>query len=729
MSARCILRWDIYSVLLICLLLAPSLVFGQKPQQSKPQSPDDVVRVFTDLVQTDVMVFDKQGRFVNGLTRDNFEIKIDGQLRPIQFFEQINAGTSNEEAQLAAARGSSNRVDPNAPPVVPLDRGRTVFFYVDDFHLDHAGFVVSKKTISDFIDKEMGQNDQVAIATATGQIGFLQQLTSNRTVLHLALDRLNSRSYVVTDTDRPIMNEYQAMLIDNNDIDVFEYFVDETIRINGGTFSRDMAAGVVRSRSQTILSQAALFNTNTLSALERLVRNVKDLPGRKILFFLSNGFLVQNRRGDATTRLQRITSAASKSGVVIYSIDARGLAGPKGFDASTEGSFDLTGRLSRSSMGENFATQDGMNALARDTGGRPIFNTNDFRPGIKGAIKETAVYYLLAWKPDPNNQKPGRFRNIQVNIVGRPELTVRVRKGFFDVEAPVATAEVKEATSPAEENKAIAAKLREAIAAPYPQTGLPLTLGVNYYDSVGKGPTLATSVQIPGEFMLFGPRDGKIQAVLDVTGVFFDDKGQVKADFYERLVTTAPTVDEAKSYRGDITYTYPTNVPPGLYQVRVAVRDYKSGRSGSAHSWIEVPDLSKKQLSMSSLLLGERTQAMMTNVSSGGEVGPVLLSPGHRFRHDSTMRFVVFTYNSTPSQADRQVDVAVQVQVIRDDQPVLTTALRKINTEGVSDLARIPYAAEIPLTDLQPGRYVLQVSLIDRISKQSTSRQTHFDVY
>jgi len=81
------------------------------------------------------------------------------------------------------------------------------------------------------------------------------------------------------------------------------------------------------------------------------------------------------------------------------------------------------------------------------------------------------------------------------------------------------------------------------------------------------------------------------------------------------------------------------------------------------------------------------------------------------------------------SPADQKPDVAVQVQVIRDDQPVITTALRKITTEGVSDLARLPYAAEIPLGELLPGQYQLQVSIIDKLSKQSTSRQTKFEVY
>ena len=720
---------------LVCLAFVMVLAFiepsalAQTPEQQTPSKPpDEVVKVFTELVQTDVMVFDKQGRFVNGLTKDNFEIKVDGQARPIQFFEQINAGTKDEEAQLAAARGNPIPGASTATRVVPLDRGRTIFFYVDDFHLDPSGFSSSRKIISDFIDKDLSQNDQVAIASATGQIGFLQQLTNDRTVLKLALNRLGTRTYTVTDIERPAMGEYEAMLIDNNNVDVFEFFVNETIRINGRQFSREMAASTVHSRAQTILSQAAMFNANMLSGLERLVRNAKDLPGRKLVFFISNGFLVHNRRGDAITRLQRITSAAAKFGVVIYSLDARGLTGPKG-DLTGDRPPDFDGTLARSTQGENFAVQDGLNALARDTGGRPIFNTNDFRPGLGEALKETAVYYLLAWQPQLNKQKAGRFRNLQVNVIGRSDLVVRVRKGFFDTEPSAPVAETKKPATPVEENKIGASKLREAIIAPYPKTGMPVSLSINYYDTANKGPTLATSVQIPGEFMLFGPRDGKTQAVVDVTGVYFDDKGQPKADFYERLVTTAVSPEEAKNYRGDITYTYPANLAPGLYQVRVAVRDDKSGRIGTAHSWTEIPDLSKKRLCMSSLLLGERTQAMMRNVSNAGDAGSVMLNPSHRFRSDSTMRFLVFTYNAALSETGQKADVAVQVLVIRDDQPVITTALRQISTEGITDFARIPYAAEVPLSGLQTGRYVLQVTLIDRTSKESMTRQTNFEIY
>src|SRR5690349_24330950 len=96
---------------------------------AQQQKPDDVVRVTTDLVQTDFMVFDKQGNFVDGLKRDQFLFKVEGKPRDVSFFDRITAGSRSEEAQLAAARGAAI---PGGPAPVPLDRGRTVIFFVDD---------------------------------------------------------------------------------------------------------------------------------------------------------------------------------------------------------------------------------------------------------------------------------------------------------------------------------------------------------------------------------------------------------------------------------------------------------------------------------------------------------------------------------------------------------------------------------------------------------------------
>src|SRR5215471_11390363 len=89
------------------------------------QKPDEVVTVNTSLVQTDFMVFDKQGNFVDALKREQFVFKVEGKPREISFFDRITAGSRSEEAQLAAARGA---VIPGGPAPVPLDRGRTILF-------------------------------------------------------------------------------------------------------------------------------------------------------------------------------------------------------------------------------------------------------------------------------------------------------------------------------------------------------------------------------------------------------------------------------------------------------------------------------------------------------------------------------------------------------------------------------------------------------------------------
>src|ERR1051325_4992811 len=191
----------------LLLLLAWSAVHAQTATPTPPKSQDEVVRVYTELVQTDVMVFDKQGKFVKGLNKDNFELRIDGKPRDIEAFEEIVAG-SNEESQLAAARGATTL---NLKRPVPLDRGRIVFFYIDDLHMDLSSVQATKKTITSFIEKDMGQNDQAAITSASGQIGFLQQLTNDRMVLRMALDRLKPKNYNTRDASRPAINKYQEI--------------------------------------------------------------------------------------------------------------------------------------------------------------------------------------------------------------------------------------------------------------------------------------------------------------------------------------------------------------------------------------------------------------------------------------------------------------------------------------------------------------------------------------
>jgi VWFA-related protein len=676
------------------------------------------------------MVFDKAGKFVPGLTREDFELKIDGKPKPIEFFEKITAGSLNEESQLAAARGSSARVNTGKPPsTTPLDRGRPVFFYVDDFHMDLAGVKAARELITQFIDKEMGQNDEAAVTSASGQIGFLQQLTNDKSVLRAALKRLNARPYSVRDFESPPMTEYQAVLIENYDRDLLAYFIDEVIRKNPGT-SREIAESMVRARSRSLVLQTGAITTNTLVGLESLVRSARELPGRKLVFFISGGFFLSERTSDSIDRLRKITSAAARSGVVIYSMDARGLVASLQ-DASSDAQFDPSGRLQRSTGGELMASQDALNALAVDTGGKTVFNTNSLGPGLKRALNETSVYYLLAWKPEAESQNTSKFRRIEVKLIGKPQLTVKVRRGFFDVEPEPPIAKVSKEKKPNSQTpaeKEPVGELRKVMYAAFPNHDIPVSLRLSYISTPDKRIMLTAFMEVPDEFLSFTPGNGKQTAVLDVVGTVLNDKGKAGASFSNQLTAEAPSDGDVITGQ-DLGYSHNIYIGPGLYQVRVGARDEKSGRSGSAHGWIEIPDLSSSQLALSSVLIGLRASAA-TNPSANvmNPLASAELRLGHRFSQTDFLRFLVFVYNAARAPADAKPDVALQIQVVRDDLPVVTTPQRKVSVEGIADLSRLPYAAELPLQGLPAGRYVLQITAVDRVSKQSSSQQTRFEI-
>ncbi len=677
------------------------------------------------------MVFDKNGQFVNGLKSSDFELRIDGKPKPIEFFEKITAGSVNEETQIAAARGEVRTEGNKSTGPAPLDRGRPVFFYVDDLHLDLASVAVTRKLITHFIDKELGQNDEAAIASASGQIGFLQQLTDNRVVLRAALERLKHRPYTVHDGDRVPMTEYQGLLITRGERDTSEFFIKQILNENP-EMDRDTAEAIVTSRAKLLVQQGAYITRNTLSGLEGLVRSANKLPGRKLVFFVSGGFLLDDLNSDSRYRLQRITSAAARSGVVIYSIDARGLVTSLS-DASTASQRDLSGGLHRGGIGELSATQDAMQTLALDTGGKATSNTNLLEPSLGQALKKTSTYYLLAWKPESQSQQSSKFRRIEVKVINKPDLIVQVRRGFFDREPEatnpkLAKTEAPDKSKPLEAPVSSEAELRKVISAPYPARDIPVSLSVSYLSIPTKGPLLTTALQAPNEFFSFVPLNGKLSASVTVAGTVFDSKGNPGAAFSNKL-TIDMASDGVQKPGGDLTYGFPIYIGPGLYQVRVGVRDDRSGRSGTAHGWIEIPNLNAGELALSSLMMGVRNAPVINNASATpDELGPVDFSVSHHFSPNGFLRFLVMIYNASPAPADAKPDVAIQVQVLRDAQPVLTTALRKVSVQDIPDTTRIPYAAEVALNGLPAGRYILHAIVVDRVTRKSAAQQTRFEI-
>jgi len=341
----------------------------------------------------------------------------------------------------------------------------------------------------------------------------------------------------------------------------------------------------------------------------------------------------------------------------------------------------------------------------------------------------------LAWKPEGETQHASnKFHRIEVKVIGKPNLVVQVRRGFFDVEPEPAVAKSNKPKQP-ESNKAADNKklpdsdLRNKLGGTFPERGIPVSLNLTYLNTSDRGWLLTTMMEVPSAFLTFEDVGGKQVATVEVAGLFFNDRGQPGGSFTKNITLEAQP--DYVSGRGSVRYSYPLFLPTGMYQVRVAARDPKTGRIGSAHEWIVIPEMKPAQLGLSSLLIGLRpTSAVGSNSETSQTMASSLeVNVGHRFSRDGNLRFAIFVYNATAAPApESKPDLALQLLMVRDEQPVVTTPLKKISTEGVTDLARIPYAGEVPLAGLAAGRYLLKVTVIDRISKQSASQETRFEI-
>ena len=257
------------------LALVIGLVFSQQSfAQVKTQTPpDDVISVKTELVQTDLTVVDKRGHFVDGLTANDFELRVDSKPQPLSFFEKVSAGSVDEEKQLTAARKGDKAAlaKLQKTSASATDRGRVVFFFVDDLHLTSDGLTRARSVITHFVENKMTAKDRVAVVSTSGQIGFLQQLTDNKAVLREAISRLNSKYNPETTASKVTISEVDANLVANQgDSGLFAYLMDATMKEFQTTALN--AYTIVTNRVRQINAQSRIAELDTLSRLESFMR-------------------------------------------------------------------------------------------------------------------------------------------------------------------------------------------------------------------------------------------------------------------------------------------------------------------------------------------------------------------------------------------------------------------------------------------------------------------------
>lgn len=756
----------------LCLFVC-ALTQAQQ-QTPRPEREDEVVRITTELVQTDVSVFDKRGHFVEDLKPEQFELQVDGRVQPVIFFERVTAGSLNEESQLTAAarrgREASKTAESNTSNTNVAEapaRGRLIFFFLDDLHMSGASLAHARESLQRYVESGLGANDQAAIVTASGQVGFLQQLTDNRAVLRAAIKRLGYRQNPENYPGKTRISEYEAsQVLDSGNRELYAYLLESTkIEQQMGPGSRHgdhrlaasySAAPNLRNRLRQARATGEFITEATLDALRSLMLSAAELPGRKLVFFLSDGFILNERNGGALETLRGVAQEAARAGAVVYTMDMRentssGIT--SSVDATTNDYIDLTARRVGIALGEMSATREPLQLIADQTGGRAIYNSDSVEEVVRQAVRETADYYLLAWRPDAAEQRKTSAR-LKVSVKGHPEWRVRLRAASFNAasaatkrpeqparesqaEVVKGAVESKQANVQVKSSKAVEAKSAEAkandielltaLGSLFPRKELPVALSVGYLDAGAEGTLLNISMQLGRTdfgFDTWNTSDAsgdKAKALVDVAGAAIDDRGQFGS--FKQLLTLTPDPTDPEASR-PVIWHQRLRLKPGLYQVRVALRDRATGRVGGATQWVEIPDLSKGDFALSSVFLGERGAESAGSEASAGKTRSVVVDVDHRFARASVLRFQTYVYNAARGTGDS--DVQIHAQVLRGEKPLVTTQPLKVPV--TSDPARLPFWSELSLAELPPGRYVLQVTATDRTANRTAVERVAFSV-
>jgi hypothetical protein len=379
---------------------------------------------------------------------------------------------------------------------------------------------------------------------------------------------------------------------------------------------------------------------------------------------------------------------------------------------------------------EMFDTQQGLQYLAQETGGFGIRNSNDLGRGIRRVLDDQRGYYLLGYVPDYSTFKLDRgqrkFHKIAVRVK-TAGLNVRSRKGFYGIP--------EELARPA--RRTPAQQVIGALMSPFTSGDVHLKLTSLYGHDPKAGSIVRSLLHIDPRDLSFTVKpDGSHEAVIDLVAVTFTDNGRIVQQ--EGRTYTLKVDDRHFAELMQRGFLYTVNVPvkkAGAYQLRVAVRDSESERVGSANQFIEVPDIGKKRLTLSGLVISgndptKRKTAQQAAENAASQPGSdkegaaddpdPLAGPSMRIvRRGMELDYAFMIYNAQPEPKTNQIQLEYQVLLLKDGRQVFAGKGAPVSVGQVADLNHIPASGGLRLgTDLEPGEYVLQVIVTDKLAKE-----------
>ena len=692
----------------------------------------------------------KDGKPVTDLRAEDFELLQDGRPQTITHFSYISnvpptASTSSNVA--ATPKQKESGVIPSLTTAVaprPHDARRTVALVIDDLGVSFESMAVLRDQMRKFLDEQLQPNDLVAIVRTGGEVGALQQFTTDRRLLYSALEHMKWNpcgragfGFASAMEGLKCGPSLQALRVTFHRL----RFILQGMRDLPGRKSM-----VIFTDDLPTLQQEDGPLTNPYAGLRQ------DYPG------LSPNSIDYDRSiadpGNATSAeldnsislaasLDRIVELAIRGSVVIYAVDTRGLqytgataadqikarAPDKPASPTSDPYYDTQGKLNLEQMGTTimgkraFALREGRagaEVISSRTGGFMIFNSNDF--GFRRIMNDQQGYYLIGYRPSEETFNR-QFHHVKVRVKPRG-LTVRTRQGFYGVN--------DEAARPPQPR--IPDRINQALISPFMANDITVQLSSFFANDPASGPLLHS-------FLFFDPRnltfidqpDGTHEARFDLNTIVFGDNGKMVG---RQMQTVAFRVG-AKRYDRALHegVIYPFDLPvqqSGTLQFRVAILDKNSQKIGSAGQVIEVPDFKNKQLALSGIVardeatLRARNPANATAASDENDL--MIREPAlRRFHQGATLNLAYEIYSAPIDQATRLPQLVTQLRLYHDGKPIYVGTPRPVDVAGQKDLQRIMANARLQLgSEMPPGEYVVQIIVQYELAKEKQRTVTQW---
>ncbi|HYM07287.1 MAG TPA: VWA domain-containing protein [Terriglobales bacterium] len=673
-------------------------------QQASPQSPAQIptFKVTSNLVVENVIVKDKNGNPIEGLTAKDFNLTEDGKPQKISFIEfQKLDETAAPQAETGPKPSEPLKpVDKREAPVKSLtavqiasekpgdikyrDRRLLVMFF-DLTSMPIGDQLRARAAALKFLTTQMTKSDLMAIMKFSTDLQVVEDFTDDR-------DQLSK------DIKGLVIGEGQGFGVTT---------ADDSASDAGAAFQQDD-------------SEFNIFNTNRqLSALETAVKMLGTLQEKKALVYFTSG--MQQSGTDNQSQLQATINAAIRANVSFYPIDARGLVATAPLGDATKGSPGgqgmYTGSSARSATSNFQAQQETLYTLAADTGGKALLDNGELATGIVQAQQAISSYYILGYYPT-NDKLDGQFRSIKISLNG--PLMALVGKGLDYRRGYYAGKEFSKFTSADRERQ-----LQQALMLGDPVTDIDIAMEIDYFRLARDRYFVPISVKIPGSELELALHGGAESTKIDFIGEIKDDRGVTKGNVRDIIDVKLKGELAGQLAKRPLEYDTGFTLPPGKYRIKFLARDNETGKIGTYERAFVIPDLTSQTtvLPISSVVLSSQRMDMTAALFNAQKdkkldaANPLIedqkkLIPSVTNVFNRTQEMYVYLQAYEPTAETTQPLVAT-VSFYRGSVKAFETAPLQV-AEGLDPKSKaLPLKFSVPLGKLEPGKYTCQVYVID----------------